>query len=95
MILAPVASALNKQRIIVVADGSLNYVPFQLLSASSSGGEPLVSNYEVINVPSASILGQLRQEKQQRRPRSRILAAFGDPVFASNYHKRIGATCVA
>ena len=86
LVLEPVASSLNKQRIIVVADGALNYIPFQLLHASSAAGdEPLISKYEVINVPSASILGQLRQEKQQRPPRSRILAAFGDPVFESNY----------
>lgn len=92
LVLAPVASSLNKQRIIVVADGALNYVPFQLLRASSSAKEPLISNYEIINVPSASILGQLRQEKQQRRPRSKTLAAFGDPVFASNYAQFKGST---
>jgi CHAT domain-containing protein len=85
LVLEPVAASLNKPRIIVVADGSLNYIPFQLLSASASTNEPLISKYEVINVPSASILGQLRLEKQQRRPRSKILAAFGDPVFPSNY----------
>ena len=85
LVLAPVAAALNKQRIIVVADGALNYVPFQLLQASPDAKEPLISKYEVINVPSASILGQLRQEKQQRRPRSKILAVFGDPAFDSNY----------
>lgn len=85
IVLAPVAASLNKQRIIVVADGALNYVPFQLLQASSDAKEPLISKYEVINVPSASILGQLRQEKQQRRPRSKILAMFGNPAFDSNY----------
>ena len=85
LVLEPVVSSLNKPRIIVVADGSLNYIPFQLLSASTPANEPLISKYEVINVPSASILGQLRHEKQQRRPRSKILAAFGDPVFPSNY----------
>ena len=85
LVLAPVASSLNKPRIIVVADGVLNYVPFQLLRQSHSAAEPLISNYEVINVPSATILGQLRDEKQQRRPKSKVLAAFGDPVFAANY----------
>jgi len=85
LVLEPVVTSLNKPRIIVVADGSLNYIPFQLLSASVPANEPLISKYEVINVPSASILGQLRHEKQQRRPRSKILAAFGDPVFPSNY----------
>ena len=86
LVLDPVASSLNKQRIIVVADGALNYIPFQLLSLSSpADNKPLISNYELINVPSASILGQLRQAKQQRPPRSKILMAFGDPVFESNY----------
>src|SRR5262249_41148856 len=65
LVLGPVASSLNKQRIIVVADGALNYIPFQLLLNPSSN-EPLIARYEVINAPSASILGQLRQEKQQR-----------------------------
>jgi CHAT domain-containing protein len=92
LVLAPLASSLNKQRIILVADGALNYVPFQLLKLSPSDDEPLISNHEVINVPSASVLGQLREEKQQRRPKSKILAAFGDPVFAANYAQSKGST---
>lgn len=85
MILAPVASRLNGLRVIVVADGALNYIPFQLLPNPATPGEPMVAKYEIVNAPSASILGQLRQEKQHRGPRTRVLAAFGDPVFASNY----------
>src|ERR1700752_871037 len=84
LVLTPVATALNKSRIILVADGPLNYIPFQLLL---NNGEPLITSYEIVNVPSASILGQLRQEKQQRRPGTRVLAVFGDPVFASNYNQ--------
>jgi CHAT domain-containing protein len=85
MVLGPLTGQLNASRVIVVADGALNYIPFQLLPAPSGNHEPLVTNYEIINVPSASILGQIRQEQQNRRPSTRILAAFGDPVFASNY----------
>lgn len=85
IILSPVAEQLNKQRLIVVADGGLNYVPFQLLPAPTGKGEQLVVNYEVINAPSASVLGQLRQETARRQPAPNVLAAFGDPVFASNY----------
>jgi CHAT domain-containing protein len=85
LVIAPVATALNKKRIILVADGSLDYIPFQLLLNISGNNEPLIANYEIVNVPSASILGQLRQERQQRRPATKVLAAFGDPVFASNY----------
>jgi CHAT domain-containing protein/predicted negative regulator of RcsB-dependent stress response len=85
MILRPVAAKLTTPRVIIVADGALNYIPFQLLPNPSANHEPLVAKYEVINAPSASILGQLRQEKEHRRPHTKVLAAFGDPVFDSNY----------
>ena len=85
LVVAPVAGALNRKRIILVADGPLNYIPFQLLLDASTNNEPLIAKYEIVNVPSASILGQLRQERQQRRRGTKVLAAFGDPVFASNY----------
>lgn len=84
MILSPVNTELNKHRIIVVADGALNYIPFQILPAPSDNNEPLVDDYEVINAPSASILDGLRQKAARRQP-TKMLAAFGDPVFASNY----------
>ena len=83
MVLTPLADQSNIKRLIVVADGALNYIPFQLLPAAS--GNPLVANYEIVNAPSASILGQLREEKQERPANTKVLAAFGDAVFRSNY----------
>src|SRR5256712_3154268 len=88
MILSPVAAQLNKQRIIVVADGVLNYIPFQSLPMPAANSEQMVAAHEVINAPSASVLEQLRQESAQRQPSEIVLAAFGDPVFASNYAQR-------
>ncbi|HST22821.1 MAG TPA: tetratricopeptide repeat protein, partial [Blastocatellia bacterium] len=87
IVLSPVAAELDKHRIIIVADGALHYIPFQVLPAPSADNEPLVANYEIINTPSASILGDLRKEATQRQP-AKVLAAFGDPVFASNYAQR-------
>ncbi|MDT5158166.1 MAG: hypothetical protein QOH51_2523 [Acidobacteriota bacterium] len=92
MVLSPVAAHLNKQRIIVVADGALNYIPFQLLPSPLAEHEQLVAEYEVVNAPSASILGQLRQETARRQAPAKVLAAFGDPVFASNYAQRKDAS---
>jgi CHAT domain-containing protein len=83
MVLSPLAEHRDAQRLIVVADGKLHYVPFQFLPAPN--GDPLIARYEIVNAPSASILGQLRKEEQRRRPNTKLLAAFGDPVFASNY----------
>lgn len=84
-ILGPVANELKGRRVIVVADGALNYIPFQLLPGMANSQTPLVENYEIVNAPSASVVGQLRLEKQHRRSRTNVLAAFGDPVFPENY----------
>ncbi len=88
IILLPVASHLNKQRIIVVADGALNYIPFQFLPAPSESRDQLVASHEIINAPSAAVEGQLRQETTRRQPRANVLAAFGDPVFQSNFSEQ-------
>ena len=85
LVLKPLAEHLNAQRLIIVADGKLHFVPFQFLPAPNGTNEPLIAQYEIVNAPSASILGQLRKEKQLRRPTTRLLAAFGDPVFPTNY----------
>jgi CHAT domain-containing protein len=84
MVLSPVAQELSKRRIIIVADGALHYIPFQILPSPSASNEPLVANYEIVTTPSASILGELRKEATRRQP-EKVLAAFGDPVFAENY----------
>jgi uncharacterized membrane protein len=81
MILSPVATHLNKRRIIVIADGALNYIPFQMLPLPSSNSEPLVAQHEIINAPSASVLGELREEVASRGARAKALAAFGNPAF--------------
>jgi CHAT domain-containing protein len=83
MILSPVASELTRERIIIVPDGALHYIPFQVLSVPSPNPELLVASHEIINTPSASILGELRKEATRRQP-TKVLAAFGAPRFAPN-----------
>lgn len=90
-ILWPLADQLNKKRVIVAADGALNYIPFQLLPASASHPEPLVAEHELINVPSASILGDLRKEAARRGVRAKVLAALGDPKFPQNDQQQTAA----
>lgn len=85
LVLSPLAEELKAQRLIIVADGPLHYIPFQLLPAPNGTREPLIVNHEIVNAPSASILGRLRQENRQRGPSTKLLAAFGDPVFPANY----------
>lgn len=82
MILFPVAAELNKKQILVAADDALNYIPFQVLPAGPDNPEPMVNRHTIINVPSASILGELRKEAGRRGVRAKALAVFGNPIFA-------------
>ena len=83
MILSPAAGQLTRSRIIVIPDGVLHYIPFQVLPLTANN-EPLIATKEIINAPSASILGELQQEATQRQMPANVLAAFGDPVFATD-----------
>ncbi|HET6851600.1 MAG TPA: CHAT domain-containing tetratricopeptide repeat protein [Pyrinomonadaceae bacterium] len=87
MVLSPVAAELDKRVVIVVPDETLNFIPFQILPLSP-GTEPMVAKLEVVNAPSGSILGDIRKEVAQRQPATKVLAAFGDPIFPANYAER-------
>ena len=81
VILAPAQDQLTKKRILVVADGVLQYIPFAALSISENQ-QPLITNYEIINLPSSSSLATIRQEIQARKPAPKALAILADPVFS-------------
>ncbi len=81
VILDPAKDKLTKKRILVVADGVLQYIPFAALSLSENQ-QPLITNYEIINLPSSSSLATIRQETQARKPAPKAFAILADPVFS-------------
>jgi len=88
MVLGPVASELTGQRLLIVADGALQYVPFGALpaprnSTASAASAPLVVEHEIVSLPSVSVLAVLRREAAGRRPAERSVAVVADPVFDS------------
>lgn len=98
LLLTPIAEKLDKKRLLIVADGALQYVPFQSLnspqrgSASITAGaaaphreqRPLLMDYEVVNEPSALALALVMTESVTRRPASKSVAVIADPVFNSD-----------
>lgn len=80
MLLGPVADRLGDQRLAIVADGALHFVPFAAL-ASPASREPLVARHELVQVPSASVLGSLRREPERSSAAGKALAIFADPRF--------------
>lgn len=81
ILLGPVAMELGKKRLVVVGDGPLQYLPFAALPEPSSAGRPLVVEHELVSLPSASVLGVLRQESQGRKLAPKAVAVLADPVF--------------
>jgi len=87
-LLGPVAEALQGKRLAVVAGGALQYIPFAALTLPS--GEPVVARHEVVELPSAAVLGELRKKAASRSPSPGALAVLADPVFARD-DPRVGS----
>jgi CHAT domain-containing protein len=84
IILAPIASQLGNKRLLIVADGALQYVPFAALPIPSSPSTPLLVRNEIITLPSASLIAIQRQQRQNRPMAAKNIAVIADPVFNLN-----------
>jgi CHAT domain-containing protein/Tfp pilus assembly protein PilF len=129
LILSPAATQLGKKRLLIVAQGALQLIPFAALPAPETEGRrdretekqrnreaklrlslssppslnpsvpqslspsvspsprppvafsPLIVNYEIVNLPSASTLAVLRRETDGRQPAPKTIALLADPIF--------------
>jgi len=88
---APVASTIVNKRLLVVADGALNYVPFEsLVTATGGGGDYstlpyLIKTNEVNYAPSASVVAAIRQQSAGgANAKAGGLLLVADPVFDAN-----------
>jgi CHAT domain-containing protein/tetratricopeptide (TPR) repeat protein len=89
MVLAPVAPQLGKKRLVIVADGSLQYIPFAALpapysDAAAATSRALIVEHEIVSLPSASTLAVIRREVAGRKPAPKTVVALADPVFVKN-----------
>lgn len=91
MILAPAAAEFGAKRLVVVADGALQYVPFAALPVMSN--RPLIVDHEVVSLPSASAFALQRQILANRPLAPEAVAVIADPVFSTN-DVRLGGTAV-
>ncbi len=85
VLLGPVSDQLGSRRLVVVATGALQYLPFAALRLPDPGNPsetvPLVVDHEIVSLPSASLLAVLRQQTRERAPALKTVAVVGDPVF--------------
>ena len=90
----PAAQIVGERRLLVVADGALNYVPFESLvkatGATDYASQPyLIKTNEVVYAPSASVIAVIRQTSKPAAGKSMLLVA--DPVFNSGDPRAKGA----
>jgi CHAT domain-containing protein/hemolysin activation/secretion protein len=102
LILGSVAPKLvGKKRLLVVGDGGLQYIPFSALPIPLAGVksntpnlasivDPLLVRHEVVNLPSASTLIAIRQNRAKRIAPTKTLAVLADPIFGRE-DERLGA----
>jgi len=84
LVIEPVADKIKTSRLIVIADGSLQYVPFQILKMSAAS-EPLIATMDIVNEPSASALALAKRQINTRPHSSKLLVGFGDAIFSPEY----------
>ncbi|GGA35808.1 CHAT domain-containing tetratricopeptide repeat protein [Okeania sp. KiyG1] len=87
ILIEPVADKLNKKRLLIVADRFLQEIPFSALSIPNTDGEsdgyqPLIVNYEIVNLPSATTIANIRNGTTSRKLAPKKVAIIADPVFS-------------
>lgn len=88
-LLADVAPLLGRRRLVVVADGALEAVPFAALpdptaAAPCREAPPLVERHEIVALPSAQALAVQRRRLAGRRPAAGWVAVVADPVYEAD-----------
>jgi CHAT domain-containing protein len=96
MVLAPASAELGNQRLVLVTDGSLQHVPFAMLpvpGANAMQATPLIAEHEIVSLPSASTVAELRKQIAGRKPAPKTIAVLADPVFQSD-DPRVSRTAI-
>lgn len=74
---------LGRKRLVVVADGALQYIPFGVL-LNPDEETFLSERHEIISLPSLSALAEVRKAISLRTTAPHLLAMFADPVFEAD-----------
>jgi CHAT domain-containing protein len=91
LVLGPGAEALGDRRLLVVAPGMLQYVPFGALPDPRTLSPtppfpyvPLLARHEIVKAPSASVVAVIRREASGRPAGGRSVAVLADPVYEAS-----------
>ena len=92
-LLAPVASQIEGKRLAIVADGVLQFIPFASLQNPKSKIQSfLIETNEIIVLPSAGVLAELRRNSGSGKNPAKMLAIFADPIFEADDPRLAGVS---
>jgi CHAT domain-containing protein/tetratricopeptide (TPR) repeat protein len=74
IVLGPIAQELRARRVVIAAEGALQYVPFAAL---------LIADHEIVTIPSAATLALLRRGGARTAP-EKTLIVLADSVFSAD-----------
>lgn len=92
-LLGPMAASLETEwqgrRLAIIATGALEYVPLGVLplprrASRSQPGEWLIDRHELVQVPSATVLAELRSQPPPVRRSGDRIALLADPVYTAD-----------
>jgi tetratricopeptide (TPR) repeat protein len=86
-LLGPAQAELGKKRLLVIAEGALQYTPFAALSLQADVYSPLILEHEIANITSISTLAVQMRELANRPDALKLLAVIADPVFELDDHR--------
>ncbi len=86
ILLNPAAGLIAGKRLLIVADGLLNYLPFSAIPepGASDSFRPLANAHQIVMLPSASVLALARQDARNRALAPKAVAILADPVFGAD-----------
>src|SRR6266567_4928644 len=87
-VVEPATSVTGDKRLLIAADGALNYIPFEALVKNSDGADYASLNYlvktnEIVYSPSASVIAAIRQGSSSGATGKSVLL-IADPVFSAD-----------
>jgi CHAT domain-containing protein/tetratricopeptide (TPR) repeat protein len=105
LVLAPVASLLEKRDLVIVADGALQLISFEALPTPtistpaqkqvlslSTENRLLIEDHRIVYEPSASILAMQRKEIANRSSAPHAVAVLANPVFEKDDLRIVSAS---
>ncbi|MDJ0837223.1 MAG: CHAT domain-containing protein [Acidobacteriota bacterium] len=96
-LLGPVADQLT-DRLILIPDGALHYLPFAALPSPLNQGAASMNNHDLITLPSLTVLQKLQQRHAGRRS-GQEMVVLADPEFGGDFkplpHTRREASQIA